>query len=136
MAKIEPVGTGGAGGSSGSGSGTGKKTKRRKSSGRHTTRTRHPRAPNVAATSHAHIGATLGGEGRLPTSGARVTIGAAETMELAPPFAASLLDVVLDVVGAEHFTLRETLSGWQREQDRLINRAWRRPGGLARPAGL
>ena len=135
MATIEPVGSGaGSGGSGSSGSTSkGRKTKARKSVGR---KGRKPRTPNVPGASHAHVGATLGGEGKLPTTGRRVAIGAAETLELAPPFAGSALDILLDVVGAEHFTLRETLSGWQREQDRLINRAWRRPGGLARPAGL
>jgi hypothetical protein len=38
--------------------------------------------------------------------------------------------------GAESLTLREALTLWQREQDRLMNRVWRRPGGLARPSGL
>ena len=28
------------------------------------------------------------------------------------------------------------LERWQAEQERRFNRAWRRPGGLARPAGL
>ncbi len=134
MATIEPVGTGA--GSSGSGSGSGSKSKTRKTKGRKSSKGRKPRAPNVPGASRAHVAATLGGEGKLPTTGPRVAIGAAETMELTPPFAGSLLDVLLDVVGAERMTLRETLSGWQREQDRLANRAWRRPGGLARPAGL
>jgi hypothetical protein len=47
-----------------------------------------------------------------------------------------LLDALLELVGTEHLTLGHALAAWQREQDRLANRAWRRPGGLARPAGL
>ncbi len=43
---------------------------------------------------------------------------------------------LLELVGAERLTLVHALSAWQREQDRLANRAWRRPGGLVRPAGL
>jgi hypothetical protein len=43
---------------------------------------------------------------------------------------------LLELVGAERLTLGHALSAWQREQDRLANRAWRRPGGLVRPAGL
>jgi len=135
MATIEPVG-GGAGGGGGSGSGSTHKGRTRKGRKGGVRKGRKPRAPNVPGMSRAHVGATLGGEGRLPARGRRVAIGAAETLELAAPFAGSVVDVLLDVVGAEHFTLRATLSGWQREQDRLINRAWRRPGGLARPAGL
>jgi hypothetical protein len=47
-----------------------------------------------------------------------------------------LLGAILDIVGDEHGSLQGTLAAWQREQDRLANRAWRRPGGMARPAGL
>lgn len=47
-----------------------------------------------------------------------------------------LLDAILEVVGGDTLTLRQTLALWQREQDRLTNRARRHPGGLARPAGL
>ncbi|HET8906131.1 MAG TPA: hypothetical protein VFN11_04115 [Ktedonobacterales bacterium] len=47
-----------------------------------------------------------------------------------------LLGALLDIVGDEHGSLQGTLAAWQREQDRLANRAWRRPGGMARPAGL
>lgn len=43
---------------------------------------------------------------------------------------------LLELVGTERLTLGHALSVWQREQDRLANRAWRRPGGLVRPAGL
>ena len=32
--------------------------------------------------------------------------------------------------------LARELERWQAEQEREFNRAWRRPGGLARPAGL
>jgi hypothetical protein len=47
-----------------------------------------------------------------------------------------LLGALLELVWTEHVTLAQALEAWQREQDRLANRAWRRPGGLARPAGL
>ncbi len=33
-------------------------------------------------------------------------------------------------------SLARELEQWQGEQERRFNRAWRRPGGLARPAGL
>lgn len=48
----------------------------------------------------------------------------------------SLAAVLIELAGVEHGDLRAALGVWQREQDRLMNRAWRRPGGLARPAGL
>lgn len=47
-----------------------------------------------------------------------------------------LLGALLEIVGAEGGSLAGALAAWQREQDRLANRAWRRPGGMARPAGL
>lgn len=43
---------------------------------------------------------------------------------------------LIEVAGAESDALLGALAAWQREQDRLANRAWRRPGGMARPAGL
>jgi hypothetical protein len=39
-------------------------------------------------------------------------------------------------VGHGRVTLAHVLTAGQREQDRITNRTWRRPGGLARPAGL
>ena len=47
-----------------------------------------------------------------------------------------LLGALIELVGAEGGALTAALAAWQREQDRLANRAWRRPGGMARPAGL
>src|SRR5262249_19252766 len=45
-----------------------------------------------------------------------------------------LFDALLEL--GDTLTLRDALVAWQQEQDRLVNRSWRRPGGLARPAGL
>jgi hypothetical protein len=50
--------------------------------------------------------------------------------------ASGLLGPLIDLMGAEGDSLQGALAAWQREQDRLANRAWRRPGGMARPAGL
>lgn len=61
---------------------------------------------------------------------------ASHPFDLAAPSGSTLLDAILEVVGADTLTLRATLALWQREQDRLTNRAWRRPGGLARPGGV
>ena len=47
-----------------------------------------------------------------------------------------LLGSLVEIMGAEGDSLQGALAAWQREQDRLANRAWRRPGGMARPAGL
>jgi hypothetical protein len=47
--------------------------------------------------------------------------------------------LLLEVVGEGQLGAAEIghlLAVWQREQDRLTNRAWRRPGGLARMGGM
>lgn len=50
--------------------------------------------------------------------------------------ASGLLGPLNEIMGAGGDSLQGALAAWQREQDRLANRAWRRPGGMARPAGL
>ncbi|HEX5547191.1 MAG TPA: hypothetical protein VFX24_07255 [Ktedonobacterales bacterium] len=50
--------------------------------------------------------------------------------------ASGLLGPLIEIMGAEGDSLHGALAAWQREQDRLANRAWRRPGGMTRPAGL
>lgn len=50
--------------------------------------------------------------------------------------ASGLSDALLEIAGAKNDALLGALAAWQREQDRLANRAWRRPGGMARLAGL
>jgi hypothetical protein len=50
--------------------------------------------------------------------------------------ARGLLGSLIEFAGAEGGSLQGSLAAWQREQDRLANRAWRRPGGMVRPAGL
>lgn len=99
-------------------------------------RATHPRAArahaaSVPATTRAPLPA-----GSDPWHAAgHAGVGAAPLRELAAN-GTGLGDVLLELVGAEHGNLRAALTAWQREQDRLSNRAWRRPGGLARPAGL
>lgn len=44
--------------------------------------------------------------------------------------------VLLDLVGEGVIGLGHALTAWQREQERVANRAWRRPGGLQRMGGL
>ncbi|MFI5274438.1 MAG: hypothetical protein ACHQ4H_15505 [Ktedonobacterales bacterium] len=107
---------------------------------RHAARSHQPRVavPTVAAT-HRVTGAATSGQ--VPPPRAPRAAGSMRAMQLDAPGSAALggvglADVLLELVGAEHADLRATLAVWQREQDRVLNRAWRRPGGLARPAGL
>lgn len=103
----------------------------------HHTRQRHPRPPDVPSTARATIGDAFGrGRSAIPTTGSRASLSGSTAQQLAALPAAGLLDTVLEVVGAENLSLRQALTVWQHEQDRALNRAWRRPGGLARPAGL
>lgn len=44
--------------------------------------------------------------------------------------------VVLELAGEGKLSVGAALSAWQHEQDRISNRVWRRPGGLARMGGL
>ena len=47
-----------------------------------------------------------------------------------------LTPLLAELVNHGSVSLATTLTAWQREQDRITNRTWRRPGGLYRPAGL
>ena len=99
-------------------------------------RPRKPRAPSVPATARAPLPTTFARSDPLPTASPHADTGASPALDLIAPGGSGLGDVLLELIGAEHATLRSSLAIWQREQDRLLNRAWRRPGGLARPAGL
>lgn len=108
----------------------------------HAPRTPHQRQPrkrqpNVPSHARDTAGAAFGhGESGLPARSPHPGVAASHAIELIAPRPAGLFDVLLELAGAEHGALHQTLAAWQREQDRVVNRAWRRPGGLARPAGL
>lgn len=77
----------------------------------------------------------------LPFAGIGSTAGATPraVMELTGLNAASsegLGGAILDLVGEGRLTVAHALTAWTHEQDRLANRAWRRPGGLQRMGGL
>lgn len=55
---------------------------------------------------------------------------------LEPGAETAALEAVIALAGVGRISLRDALAAWQREQDRLLNRAWRRPGGLVRPGGV
>lgn len=50
--------------------------------------------------------------------------------------AAGLGGVLLDLVGEGTVKLSGVLAAWARESERITNRTWRRPGGLAKLGGL
>jgi hypothetical protein len=58
-----------------------------------------------------------------------------EASALAAAVDTGLLGAVWTLAGSGDLS-GAALATWQREQDRLANRAWRRPGGLQRMGGL
>jgi hypothetical protein len=81
-------------------------------------------------SSSTSLGATghIAGSGLAPIDLADLGGGAVS--------AAGLGDALLDLVGEGQLRLSHALQAWQREQDRVANRAWRRPGGMARMGGV
>ena len=64
------------------------------------------------------------------------TGGAAPLRDLDALGEVGLTPLLAKLVNHGSVSLATTLTAWQREQDRITNRTWRRPGGLYRPAGL
>lgn len=67
--------------------------------------------------------------------GAGAAVGAGEPLALLDP-GAPPRDEPLALMGAERLALSDALSAWSHARDEAANRLWRRPGGLARLAGL
>ena len=95
--------------------------------------------PHVAhpGTFHEVAGAGSIGHtsGASPAQGHPAGSGMAAHV-IRPPLSTGLSDVLLELVGEGTITLGAALGAWQRDQERVTNRAWRRPGGLARMGGL
>jgi hypothetical protein len=56
--------------------------------------------------------------------------------ELDPLSQVGLSGILLDLVNHGSVSVGHSFQAWQREQDRITNRTWRRPGGLQKAAGL
>ncbi len=95
-----------------------------------------PRPPRVPPTRRATVADAFGHSNVSAAAGPHSVAGGSAALDLTAPASAGLADVILDIAGADHAALRSALTAWQREQDRVLNRAWRRPGGLVRPADL
>jgi hypothetical protein len=105
-------------------------------------RSHKPHKPKKSSPVHVHPEPSIPGVNALgsatvayPTA-TQPTGGAMPIEELDPLREVGLTVVLAELVGQGRVTLGHTLSAWQREQDRVTNRTWRRPGGLVRPAGL
>lgn len=61
--------------------------------------------------------------------------GAMPSMELSGS-SEGLFDVLVELVGGKNISLGKAMQLYSGEQDRIANRLWRRPGGLARTSGL
>ena len=66
----------------------------------------------------------------------QATGGAIPVRELDPLSQVGLSGIIVDLVNHGSVSVGHTFQAWQREQDRITNRTWRRPGGLQKPAGL
>ena len=102
-------------------------------------------APSAAPPTHApaapvpHVAAAALPHPPLPAAPRLPDIGPAPALDLlaaAPLSGPGLFDALVELAGPGALTLHQTLALWQREQDRILNRAWRRPGGLARSPTL
>ena len=138
MARKEQTGSGVArGGRSGARSGAqarGGRKRRTQASKRTTRRSAHPRTAAMSQTAS-----------QTAVSGLRPTAGSAWGGVAGAASPASLLTLTADqataggaltLTGAERATLGEALHAWGAARDQAANRAWRRPGGLTRMAGL
>lgn len=110
--------------------------------GRRRARSHKSHKPKKPAPVHVHPEPSIPGvnaPGRATVAYPTVsqpTGGAMPIEELDALREIGLTVVLAELVGQGRVTLGHTLSAWQREQDRVTNRTWRRPGGLVRPAGL
>ena len=132
MTRKEPTGSGGA-------------RRRASASGGHTGAQKHghgrkppraaPRNAQAARQTETAIGAEHPVAGSAWHAGASVSGATSPLLELTTDQPVSA-GASLTLVGAEQATLRDALQVWGAAQDEAANRAWRRPGGLTRMAGL
>jgi hypothetical protein len=97
-----------------------------------------PAKPKKPPVFHEQAGAGSAGKAQ-PVGGAGMSAGVgvgSAVLELVASDVAGLSAVVLELAGEGKLSLSSALSAWQHEQDRVSNRVWRRPGGLARMGGL
>ncbi len=132
MARREQTGGGAARRGRSSGGRSTARGGRRQRSGRGKRTAPHSAQALSQASAHAAVG-------ERPTAGsvwhASAAVGGAEPLlTLATGQARGA--VALTLVGAEQAALRDALHTWGAARDLAANRAWRRPGGLVRMAGL
>ena len=119
-----------------------KKAKKGRTSRAKKARVAHARTPAAFhEQAQSPTGAEHPSDTGLPFGSVGSTAGAAPRalLELTGITAASepgLGGAILDLVGEGRLSVAHALAAWTHEQDRLANRAWRRPGGLQRMAGL
>lgn len=94
----------------------------------------HDQAQTPAGAEHpSDAGLPFGGAGSSAGVSPRALV---ELTGISSASEAGLGGAILDLVGEGRLSVSHALSAWTHEQDRLANRAWRRPGGLQRMGGL
>lgn len=118
-----------------------KKAKKGRTSRAKKARVAHARTPAFHEQAQSPAGAEHPSDAGLSFGGAGSTAGVSprallELTGISTASEAGLGGAILDLVGEGRLNVAHALAAWTHEQDRLANRAWRRPGGLQRMAGL
>jgi hypothetical protein len=93
----------------------------------------HEQAATAGAEHPTTAGEPLAGVGSTAGASPRALM---ELSGLNTATSEGLSGAILDLVGEGKLTVAHALAAWTHEQDRLANRAWRRPGGLQRMGGV
>lgn len=143
MARREQTGTGGVrrGSNGGAGAGRGRKTRKgRKTRATHHTARHASQANQASQAKQARPASRAMAPAAAHPTGVSVWHSVTGAASLSPLLALAAdhapPEVALTLVGAEQTTLGAALQAWGAARDLATNRAWRRPGGLTRMAGL
>lgn len=114
-----------------------KQTNKRKRQGRRgghkVARRKKPKPVRIAPTAGS---GSAGKATQAYPAASQATGGAMPVRELDPLSQVGLSGILIDLINHGSVSVGHTFQAWQREQDRITNRTWRRPGGLQKAAGL
>ena len=96
----------------------------------------HEESGSATAAGHAPSASKETGSVLHPAGKGMAPIELVADAEKGLGTAAGLGGVLLDLVGEGTIKLSGVLAAWARESERITNRTWRRPGGLAKLGGL
>ncbi len=94
-----------------------------------------PKKPKAVRIRPAAGAGSAGKATQAYPTASQATGGALPVRELDPLSQVGLSGILIDLINHGSVSVSHSFQAWQREQDRLTNRTWRRPGGLQKPAG-